>query len=86
VSRICPLLGAEGAALRASADRLRAVVAGLAELIAISRGFLEQSILGVRSLLALIHSLRAPEPGTYDFHGRLASAPDPGAVALRREA
>jgi flagellar biosynthesis/type III secretory pathway chaperone len=85
VSRICPLLGAEGAALRASADRLRALVAGLGELIAVSRGFLEQSILGVRSLLSLIHSLRTPEPGTYDARGRMVAAPDPGAVSLRRE-
>ena len=85
VSKICPLLDADGDRLRAAAERLRAVVSSLGELIAISRGFLEQSILGVRSLLGLIHALRAPEPSTYDASGRMRAAPDPGALSVRRE-
>ena len=49
VSRICPLLGAEGVPLRSAAERLRALIASLNDLIALSRGFVEQSVLGVRS-------------------------------------
>jgi len=86
VSRICPLLGAQGESLRTAAERLRALVASLGELLAVSRGFVEQSVLGVRTLLGLIHSLRTPEPSAYDATGRMLPGADPGAVALRREA
>jgi flagellar biosynthesis/type III secretory pathway chaperone len=86
VSRICPLLGDEGEKLRETADTLRALVASLGELVALSRGFLEQSILGIRSLLSLMQSLRTPEPVGYDASGRLAPHADPGALAIRREA
>jgi flagellar biosynthesis/type III secretory pathway chaperone len=85
VSRICPLLGAEGEALRAAADRLRALLASLRELLAVSRGFIEQSVQGVRTLLGLIQSLRTPEPSAYDAAGRMVAHADPGALALRRE-
>lgn len=85
VSRICPLLGDEGEALRAAAERLRALLGSLRELLAVSRGFVEQSVQGVRTLLGLIQSLRAPEPGAYDAAGRMLARPDPGALALRRE-
>jgi hypothetical protein len=85
VSRICPLLGAEGVPLRNAAERLRALIASLGDLIALSRGFVEQSVLGVRTLLGLIQSLRTPEPSTYDFSGRIQAGADPGALALRRE-
>jgi flagellar biosynthesis/type III secretory pathway chaperone len=85
VSRLCPLLGAEGEPLREAAERLRALVASLGELLALSRGFVEQSILGVRTLLGLIQSLRTPEPAGYDAAGRLLARNDPGALALRRE-
>jgi hypothetical protein len=85
VSRICPLLGAEGVPLRNAAERLRALIASLSDLIALSRGFVEQSVLGVRTLLGLIQSLRTPEPSTYDFAGRIQPSADPGALALRRE-
>jgi flagellar biosynthesis/type III secretory pathway chaperone len=87
VSALVPRLGAEGPALEAAAANLRALVASLRELVAISHGFLEQSILGIRSILALLGSLREPPPAaTYDASGRLASAADAGAIALRREA
>ena len=86
VSRIAPLLGGDGARLRDSAAKLRALVTSLGELISVSRGFLEQSIMGVRSLLSLIQSLRAPEPAGYDALGRHSERPDPGALAVRREA
>lgn len=85
VSRICPLLGAEGESLRAAAERLRALIASLGELLAVSRGFVEQSVLGVRTLLGLIQSLRTPEPAAYDAAGRMVAHADPGALALRRE-
>jgi len=85
VSRICPLLGAEGVPLRNAAERLRALIASLGDLIALSRGFVEQSVLGVRTLLGLIQSLRTPEPSTYDFAGRIQPGTDPGALAVRRE-
>lgn len=58
VPKICPPLGPEGAQLESAVDRLRAVAGGLAELVAVSRGFLEQSILGIRGMLSLIQSLR----------------------------
>ena len=45
----------------------------------------EESVLGVRTLLGLIQSLRTPEPSTYDFAGRIQPGADPGALALRRE-
>jgi hypothetical protein len=85
VSRICPLLGPEGAALRTAAERLRALIASMGELLAVSRGFVEQSVLGVRTLLGLIQSLRTPEPSAYDASGRMRVTADPGALALRRE-
>jgi flagellar biosynthesis/type III secretory pathway chaperone len=85
VSRICPLLGAEGEALRAAAERLRALLSSLRELLAVSRGFIEQSVQGVRTLLGLIQSLRTPEPSAYDAAGRMVAHADPGALALRRE-
>jgi flagellar biosynthesis/type III secretory pathway chaperone len=85
VSALCQRLGPEGAELEAQAERLRAVLASLQELVAIGTGFLEQSILGIRGLLALIQSLRTPGPQTYDALGRLDVA-NPQAVALRREA
>lgn len=87
VSQLVPQLGAEGNALQAAADNLRALVASLRELVAISHGFLEQSILGIRGTLALIGSLREPPlPTTYDASGRLASAAASGGLTLRREA
>ena len=85
VSMICPRLGPDGDALEAAAEKLRAVIGSMAELVAVSRGFLEQSILGIRSLLALIQSLRTPEPQTYGASGRIDLSPDPQAVAVRRE-
>ena len=39
VSRISPLLGENGVGLEEAADKLRAVVAGLGELVAVSRAF-----------------------------------------------
>ena len=85
VSTLAPALDpADGRALEESAETLRAAVGALAELIAVSRGFLEQSILGVRGLLSLIQSLRSPQPGTYDATGRPAQG-DPSGLALRRE-
>ena len=85
VSRLCPLLGAEGEILRGAAERLRALLASLRELLAVSRGFVEQSVQGVRTLLGLIQSLRTPEPSAYDATGRMIAHADPGALALRRE-
>jgi len=62
------------------------VLAGLRELVAVGRGFLEQSIVGIRGLLALIQSLRAPEAAhTYDGSGRIAAAQSAPPVAVRRE-
>ncbi len=86
VTALAATLGAEGPALERAAENLRAVVGSLRELVALSRGFLEQSILGIRGLLQLLHSLRAPQPPTYDALGRVAAQPDPGAIAVRREA
>jgi len=85
VSRMCPLLGDQGAELENAASRLRAVVGSLAELVALSRGFLEQSILGIRSVLALLFSLRAPEPQTYDASGRFAPPREQASVSVRRQ-
>jgi flagellar biosynthesis/type III secretory pathway chaperone len=85
VSSMCPLLGAPGAELERAAGTLRAVVGSLAELVALSRGFLEQSILGIRSVLALLLSLRAPEPQGYDASGRFAVAREQEPVSIRRE-
>jgi len=85
VSTLCPLLGPDADALESTAGRLRALVASVGELVAVSRGFLEQSILGFRGLLALIQTLRSPEPGTYDASGRHALGEQP-ALTLRREA
>ncbi len=85
VSIICPRLGAEGRALEQAAEKLRALVGSLNELVAVSRGFLEQSILGIRGLLCLIQSLRTPEPQTYDATGRFQPIAVPDATAVRRE-
>ena len=85
VSTICPLLGADGEPLERTAEKLRAVIGSLQELIAVGHGFLEQSILGIRSLLSLIHSLRTGKPQTYDASGRLAPTHHSEAVAVRRE-
>lgn len=86
VSRISPLLGEQATGLEEAADKLRAVVASLGELVAVSRGFLEQSILGIRGLLSLIQSMRTPEPGTYNAAGRYEQTASPGALTVRREA
>jgi flagellar biosynthesis/type III secretory pathway chaperone len=86
VSALVPRLGGDGERLQASAEKLRAVVGSLQELVAVGRGFLEQSVLGIRSLLALIQSLRSGRPGTYDSSGRIVAPPPIEAVALRREA
>jgi len=85
VSCMCPLLGEHGAELERAAGTLRAVVGSLAELVALSRGFLEQSILGIRSVLALLLTLRTPEPATYDANGRFAAPRDQQPVSVRRE-
>ncbi len=85
VSIICPRLGPEGRALEQAAEKLRALVGSLNELVAVSRGFLEQSILGIRGLLCLIQSLRTPEPQTYDASGRFEPIAVPDAMAVRRE-
>jgi len=86
VSKLCHHLGSDGAPLAEAADRLRAVVASLRDLVAISHGFLEQSILGIRGLISLIASFRAQETGTYDASGRIAADATSEAVALRQEA
>lgn len=85
VSTLCPALGPDGERLERAAERLRAVIGSLQELVAVGRGFLEQSILGIRSLLSLIHSLRTGHPQTYDASGRLTPVPETGAIAVRRE-
>jgi len=85
VSTICPLLGPDGKDLEQAAEKLRALVGSLNELVAVGRGFLEQSILGIRGLLCLIQSLRTPEPQTYDASGRFELTPVPEAMAVRRE-
>ena len=85
VSTICPRLGPESRELEQAAEKLRALVGSLNELVAVSRGFLEQSILGIRGLLCLIQSLRTPEPQTYDATGRFEPVGAPEAMAVRRE-
>lgn len=86
VSALCERLGSDGIELEQAAERLRAVLAGLRELVAVGRGFLEQSIVGIRGLLALIQSLRAPESAhTYDPSGRIATVESTPAIAVRRE-
>jgi flagellar biosynthesis/type III secretory pathway chaperone len=85
VSKICPLLGPEGAQLENAAEKLRAVAGGLAELVAVSRGFLEQSILGIRGMLSLIQSLRTPAPDTYDATGHITQPRRTDALAVRRQ-
>jgi flagellar biosynthesis/type III secretory pathway chaperone len=87
VSLLVPRLGGEGPALETAAANLRAVTMSLRELIAISHGFLEQSILGIRSVLGLLASLREPPAApTYDASGRLASTGAGEGLTLRREA
>lgn len=86
VSQVAPMLGGDGARLEAAAERLRAIVASLGELIAVSRGFVEQSVLGMRSMIQLIESLRSPDPGGYDASGRLLQTRESAPVAVRREA
>ena len=85
VSIICPRLGPEAQDLERAAEKLRALVGSLNELVAVGRGFLEQSILGIRGLLCLIQSLRTPEPQTYDASGRFQPVAAPDAMAVRRE-
>ncbi len=86
VAILCERLGTAGKPIEEAADRLRAVIASLRDLVAVSHGFLEQSILGIRGLISLIASFRAREAATYDASGRLA--PDDGShtVTLRQEA
>jgi flagellar biosynthesis/type III secretory pathway chaperone len=85
VSRLCGKLGPDGQPLLASADKLRAAVASLGELLSVSRGFLEQSILGVRGMLSLLQTLRTPSPGGYDATGRMARTVESEPTAIRRE-
>jgi flagellar biosynthesis/type III secretory pathway chaperone len=85
ISNICPLLGPEGQELEDAAEKLRALVGSLQELVAVGRGFLEQSILGIRSLLGLIQSLRTPDPQTYSSKGRLEQNLQSQASMVRRE-
>jgi flagellar biosynthesis/type III secretory pathway chaperone len=85
VAKLCAALGAEGRSLDEAAQKLRAVVGCLRELVRVSHGFLEQSILGIRGLLALIGSLNARGAGTYDASGRMALDPHAPPVALRQE-
>ena len=85
ISDISPRLGPEGQELEQAAEKLRALVGSFQELVIIGRGFLEQSILGIRSLLALIQSLRSPEPQTYGVDGQLDSSTQNEPVAIRRE-
>lgn len=86
VARLAERLGSQGQPLVEAADRLRAVIHGLRELVAVSHGFLEQSILGIRGLIGLIAAARAREAGTYDASGRIATDPTTGPVAVRQEA
>lgn len=86
ISKICPLLGTDGPVLESAAEKLRAVIGSLGELVAVSRGFLEQSILGIRGLLSLIQSLRTPDPQTYGATGELKPVAESEAVAVRKEA
>ena len=85
VARISPLLGEDGKGLEEAADKLRAVVASLGELVAVSQGFLEQSILGIRGLLSLIQSMRTPDPGTYNATGRFEQSTRTEAISVRKE-
>ncbi len=85
VSGLCRHLGPDGSPLQASADKLRAAVASLGELLAVSHGFLEQSILGVRGMMSLLQTLRTPNPGSYDATGRMAAAASVEPAAVRRE-
>ena len=85
VSVLCERLGPEGSALLDAAENLRAVIGSLDELVKVGRGFLEQSILGIRGLLGLLQSLRTPSPQTYDSTGRYAPQQSAAPVAVRRE-
>ncbi len=86
VSVFCERLGSEGHALAQAAEDLRAVIGSLKELVEVGRGFLEQSILGIRGLLSLIQSLRTPGPQTYDETGRFSVSESSAPVSVRREA
>ncbi len=85
VSAFCDRLGAHADPLQQAAENLRAVIASLKELVDVGRGFLEQSILGIRGLLSLIQSLRTPGPQTYDATGRFAAPETSPPVTVRRE-
>jgi flagellar biosynthesis/type III secretory pathway chaperone len=85
LSRLLERLGPEGEELRDAAERLRALIGSLKELVEVGRGFLEQSILGIRGLLSLIQSLRTPATQTYDASGHLAVPENPASVVVRRE-
>jgi flagellar biosynthesis/type III secretory pathway chaperone len=86
VSTLCGRLGPEGEELQEAAESLRAVLGSLKELVEVGRGFLEQSVLGIRGLLSLIQSLRTPAIQAYDATGRFATPETQDAVAVRREA
>ncbi len=86
VSVLSQRLGSEGTALQDAAESLRAVLGSLKELVEVGRGFLEQSILGIRGLLSLIQSLRGPAVQTYDATGRFAGAGGSASVVVRKEA
>ena len=61
VALLVSRLGPDGNALERAAENLRAVVGSLRELIAVSRGFLEQSIVGIRGLLQLLQGVLLDE-------------------------
>jgi len=85
ISSICPLLDPEDQELENAAEKLRALVGSLQELVAVGRGFLEQSILGIRSLLGLIQSLRTPDPQTYTSKGQFEQSLQTQTPMVRRE-
>ena len=85
ISKICPLLDGDAARLETAAERLRALVGTFQELVSVGKGFLEQSILGIRGLLALIQSLRTSGPQTYCASGQLSQDDRSEALTVRRE-
>jgi flagellar biosynthesis/type III secretory pathway chaperone len=85
LSVLCERLGPEARHLQEAAESLRAVIGSLKELVEIGRGFLEQSIVGIRGLLSLIQSLRTPATHTYDARGRSAAPESSASVVVRRE-